>query len=204
MKVAVIRPCAAGWLFRQRLRVELFDQAQPPQLRVVAAPRGRSPRELRRRPGGGAGRHRRRCMTTPPGSSSCQALELRHGIGRTCWDGRISSASLAAAARSRTPWQPGDPAPPGSGLSVLGELLEMWRAIYLRLAEELSQERYGPHGPNASRSSSHCCARLSSRSRYPMKPIGRPIPIKVPRRRPAEAAAEKGPRKPAKVPAGKP
>ncbi|GIV82980.1 MAG: hypothetical protein KatS3mg051_2334 [Anaerolineae bacterium] len=37
-----------------------------------------------------------------------------------------------------------------------------------------------------------------------MKPIGRPIPIRVPRRRPAKRRPKKAQPKPAKVPAGKP
>ncbi|GIV49919.1 MAG: hypothetical protein KatS3mg038_2744 [Candidatus Kapaibacterium sp.] len=74
-------------------------------------------------------------------------VELRRGIGRTMWDGRDLVHVSGGGHVDRTPWQPGEPCPPGSGLLYWGELTQMWQHIFIRLAEELSQERYGPQWP---------------------------------------------------------
>ncbi|GIV51788.1 MAG: hypothetical protein KatS3mg038_2309 [Candidatus Kapaibacterium sp.] len=201
MKIAVIRPNSSGWIFAagsesswsitlNRHNYEWWRKL------VVQAHENYATAWSRRltRP--------RRCTTTPPGSSSCQASSCAtasaHAVGRPL----ISSASPAAATIDRTPWQPGDPAPNGSGIIYWSELMQLWTAIYLQMAEELISRAVRAAWPE--RVPQLVTARDYRAGGHAMKPIGRPIPIRVPRRRPQKRRPKKAQPKPAKVPAGKP
>ncbi|GIV51090.1 MAG: hypothetical protein KatS3mg038_3126 [Candidatus Kapaibacterium sp.] len=146
MKVAVIRPCAAGWLFasgsESSFSIKLNRHNYEWWRRLVV--------EARENYGDGLVAALAATAALYDDAAWQQLVpgaELCHGIGRTYWDGADLIRISGGGREERTPWQPGDPAPPGSGLLYWSELLEMWRAIYLRLAEELSQERYGPTWP---------------------------------------------------------
>ncbi|GIV49855.1 MAG: hypothetical protein KatS3mg038_0376 [Candidatus Kapaibacterium sp.] len=146
MKIAVLRPATAGWLFAAgtesswSLRLNRHNYAWWRTLVVQA-------REAYR-DGLVAALHATASLYDEAAwRQLVPGVELCHGIGCTLWDGANLIRISGGGREERTPWQPGDPAPPGSGVIYWSELLEMWRAIYLRLAEELSCERYGPTWP---------------------------------------------------------
>ncbi|GIV50240.1 MAG: hypothetical protein KatS3mg038_0761 [Candidatus Kapaibacterium sp.] len=202
MKIAVIRPSSpAGFSPPAR------NHRGPSDSTATTTPGGGAcgpgPRELRRRPGRRRLTPPRRCMTTPAGSSSSQESSCDAVSAVPCGTAVISSTSLAAVTSTAHPGSRASQLRRAAGCLYWGELLEMWRAIYLRLAEELSCERYGPHMARTRPAARHI-ARDYRAGGYPMKPIGRPVPIKVPRRRPQKRRPKKAQPKPAKVPAGKP
>ncbi|GIV52789.1 MAG: hypothetical protein KatS3mg038_3310 [Candidatus Kapaibacterium sp.] len=146
MKIAVLRPAAVGWLFASGsessfcLRLNRPNYAWWRRLVVQA-------REAYRDGLVAALTATAALYDAAAWRQLVPGVELCHGIGCTLWDGANLIRISGGGREERTPWQPGEPAPPGSGVIYWSELLEMWRAIYLRLAEELSCERYGPTWP---------------------------------------------------------
>ncbi|GIV53151.1 MAG: hypothetical protein KatS3mg038_3672 [Candidatus Kapaibacterium sp.] len=146
MKIAVIRPGVAGWLFASgtesswSLRLNRHNYEWWRKLVVQA-------REAYR-DGLVAALHATASLYDEAAwQQLVPGVELCHGIGCTLWDGANLIRISGGGREERTPWQPGEPAPPGSGLLYWSELTQMWQHIFIRLAEELSQERYGPQWP---------------------------------------------------------
>ncbi|GIV50800.1 MAG: hypothetical protein KatS3mg038_1321 [Candidatus Kapaibacterium sp.] len=146
MKIAVLRPAAVGWLFASGSESSFCLRLNRPNYawwrRLVVEAREAYADGLV------AAINATAALYDHSGWQPLMpGVELCHGIGRTLWDGANLIRISGGGREERAPWQPGEPAPPGSGVIYWSELLEMWRAIYLRLAEELSCERYGPTWP---------------------------------------------------------
>ncbi|GIV51928.1 MAG: hypothetical protein KatS3mg038_2449 [Candidatus Kapaibacterium sp.] len=146
MKIAVLRPATAGWLFAAgtesswSLRLNRHNYEWWRRLVVQA----------RENYGDGLAAAINATASLYDDAAWRQLVpgaELRHGIGRTLWDGRDLVRISGGGHIDRTPWQPGDPAPPGSGIIYWSELMQLWTATYLQMAKDLSVERYGPQWP---------------------------------------------------------
>ncbi|GIV50957.1 MAG: hypothetical protein KatS3mg038_1478 [Candidatus Kapaibacterium sp.] len=119
-------------------------------------------------------------------------VELRHGIGCTLWDGANLIRISGGGREERDALAAGRAGSAGQRAVCIGrELTQMWQHIFIRLAEELSQERYGPQWPERVPQLVDC-ARPSSR-RPPHEANRPPDPHPRPPPPPAEAAAEERP-----------
>ncbi|GIV52685.1 MAG: hypothetical protein KatS3mg038_3206 [Candidatus Kapaibacterium sp.] len=146
MKIAVIRPASAGWIFaagsESSWSITLNRHNYQWWRKLVV--------QARENYGDGlaAAINATASLYDDAGwQPLVPGAELRHGIGRTLWDGRDLVRVSGTGNEERTPWQPGEPAPNGSGVIYWSELMQLWTATYLQMAKDLSVERYGPQWP---------------------------------------------------------